>query len=134
MAYNYEFPYTDPNFYNDDWLLSKMKELLVWMEETDTWKNEYAQAYEDFKRMIEDIENGTFPESVQNAFYKWMKLNALDLVGEMVKCVFFEISLEGYFIAWIPDGWEDIIFNTTYYDIVLSAHPEYEYGHLVLSY
>ena len=27
MAYNYEYPYTDPNRYNADWLLNKMKEL-----------------------------------------------------------------------------------------------------------
>lgn len=27
MAYNYEYPYTDPNRYNSDWLLNKMKEL-----------------------------------------------------------------------------------------------------------
>ena len=27
MAYNYEYPYTDPNRYNDDWLLNKMQEL-----------------------------------------------------------------------------------------------------------
>ena len=27
MAYNYEYPYTDPNRYNDDWLINKMKEL-----------------------------------------------------------------------------------------------------------
>ena len=27
MAYNYEYPYTDPNRYNDYWLLNKMKEL-----------------------------------------------------------------------------------------------------------
>lgn len=27
MAYNYEYPYTDPNRYNSDWLLHKMGEL-----------------------------------------------------------------------------------------------------------
>ena len=27
MAYNYEYPYTDPNRYNSDWLINKMKEL-----------------------------------------------------------------------------------------------------------
>lgn len=27
MAYNYEYPYTDPNRYNADWLLNKIKEL-----------------------------------------------------------------------------------------------------------
>ena len=134
MAFNYEFPYTDPNFYNDDWLLSKMKELLIWMENTDKWKTDYEQAYNDFKQMVEDIENGTFPESIADAFNRWMRKNAISIVGEMVKMVFFEISDEGYFIANIPDGWDDIIFNTTYYDIILYEHPEYDYGHLVLSY
>lgn len=132
MPYNYEFPYTDPNLYNDDWLLKKMKELLTWMQETDEWKTEYEQAYEDFKKMVEDIENGTFPDSIQNAFATWMQKNALDLVGQLVKCVFFEISQEGYFIAWIPDSWDDIIFNTTGLDISIALQPDY--GHLVLSY
>lgn len=27
MAYNYEYPYTDPNRYNADWLINKMKDL-----------------------------------------------------------------------------------------------------------
>lgn len=27
MSFNYEYPYTDPNRYNADWLLNKMKEL-----------------------------------------------------------------------------------------------------------
>ena len=134
MAFNYEFPYTDPNFYNDDWILKKMKDLVTWMEATDIWKTEYAEAYEDFKKMVEDIESGNFPDSISKAFRDWMTKNAISIVGEMVKSVFFEISDEGYFIAHIPDGWDDIIFNTTYYDIFLSAHPEVEYGHLVLTY
>lgn len=27
MAYNYEYPYTDPNRTNIDWILNKIKEL-----------------------------------------------------------------------------------------------------------
>ena len=134
MAFNYEFPYTDPNLYNDDWLLKKMKELLTWMQETDEWKTEYQQAYEDFKKMVEDIENGTFPDSIVNAFNQWMSKNALDLVGHLVKTVFFGLTDDGHFVAYIPDSWSDIIFNTTGYDILLAAHPEFEFGHLVLSY
>lgn len=132
MAFNYEFPYTDPNHYNDDWLLTKMKELLAWMEETAAWKTEYEEAYESYKKLVEDIEKGNFPMSIQLAFEKWMRENANDLVGQIVKNVFFEISMEGYFIAWIPDSWDDIIFNTTGLDISLALQPEY--GYLVLSY
>lgn len=102
------------------------------MEETDEWKNEYKQAYEDFTKMVEDIENGTFPDSIVNAFNSWMSKNALDLIGQLVKCVFFEISPDGYFIAWIPESWDDVLFNTTGLDISLALQPDY--GHLVLSY
>lgn len=131
MAYNYEFPYTDPNLYNDDWLLKKMKELLRWMEDTDEWKTEYEQAYEDFKKMVEDIENGTFPNSIVNAFTTWMQMNGLELVGQLAKMVLFGITDEGYFVAYIPEFWDDIIFNTTGYDINI---PGYDFGHLTLSF
>lgn len=132
MAYNYEFPYTDPNFYNDDWLLKKMQELLAWMESTQEWKEEYAQAYEDFKKMLDDIENGTFPESIRNAFTKWMSENAIDLVGSMVDLVIFNITDDGYFVAYIPESWDAITFGTTGLDVNIPLQPEY--GHLVLSY
>lgn len=134
MAFNFEYPYVDPTQYNADWLLKKMKEVLANMESMDEWRAEYEEAYEDYKKIVEDIENGCFPDSITEAFRRWMSNNAINIVGEMVKSVFFEISDEGYFIAYIPDGWEDIIFNTTYYDIMLTAHPEVDYGHLVLTY
>lgn len=131
MAFNYEFPYVDPNIYNDDWLLSKMKELLGWMERTDEWKNEYEQAYEDFKTLVEDIEKGNFPPSIVNAFNDYMEKYGLELVGKLVKMVFFGITEEGYFVAYIPEYWEDLTFNTSGYDISLAG---YDFGHLVLSY
>ena len=134
MAFNFEYPYVDPTQYNADWLLKKMKEVLAIMESMDEWRAEYEEAYEDYKKIVEDIENGRFPDSITEAFRRWMSNNAINIVGEMVKSVFFEISDEGYFIAYIPDGWDDIIFNTTYYDIMLTAHPEVDYGHLVLTY
>lgn len=134
MAFNFEFPYTDPNLYNDDWLLKKMKELLAQLNELEDWKKEWQDEYEEFMKLVEEIESGNFPDSIQNAFKKWMEKNAISLVGALVKNVFFGITEDGHFVAYIPDSWDDIVFNTTYYDIILSDHPEYKYGHLVLSY
>lgn len=131
MAFNYEFPYTDPNLYNDDWLLKRMKELLLQMGELEDWRQEYEQAYEDFKNMVEAIEAGNFPESIRDAFATWMSENALTLVGELVKMVFFGITDTGHFVAYIPDGWDDIIFNTTGLDISIAGQ---DYGHLTLSF
>lgn len=46
--------------------------------------------------------------------------------------VFFGITDDGYFVAYIPESWSQIEFATTGLDITVPLQPEY--GHLVLSY
>ena len=46
--------------------------------------------------------------------------------------VFFGLTDSGYFVAYIPENWKSIQFNTTGVDIEVPIQPEY--GHLVLSY
>ena len=128
----FEFPHT--RTYDSDlgWLIKTVKDLLDCCDSMNAWKTQHEAEYEQLKALYDAVMRGQFPDSIKTAFQNWMNANAVDLVGEMVKCVFFEISLEGYFIAWIPDGWDDIIFNTTELDISLALMPDY--GHLVLSY
>ena len=61
----------------------------------------------------------------------------LNTVKEMVQKyltagVYFGLTDDGYFCAYIPRSWQNVKFNTTGLDIVLPLQPEY--GHLVLSY
>lgn len=130
MAFNYEFPYTDPNLYNDDWLLAKMKEFAAQLKDLEDWKEEWQDEYEAFLELIRQIESGEFPDSVKEAFQRWMEQNAIDIVGKMVKMVFFGITDDGYFVAYIPESWEDIIFGTSGLDDFPAG---VDYGHLTLS-
>lgn len=132
MAYNYEWPYTDPNRYNDDWLLKTVKEVYETVKDWEAWKEQHISEYEELKELYDDIMKGNFPDSIKAAFYNWMSNNAIDLVGSLVKSVFFGLTDSGYFIAYIPESWKDIIFNTTGLDIKTALMPEY--GHLILSY
>lgn len=54
------------------------------------------------------------------------------IIAEAIKMVFFGLTDSGYFVAYIPDSWEDITFNTTDYDYPDPTNVGY--GHLVLSY
>lgn len=52
MAYNYEYPYTDPNRYNSDWLLNTVKRLTEeWLEVRKDWNNEQEE-YKTLKDFI----------------------------------------------------------------------------------
>ena len=130
MSY-FEFPHT--RTYDSDlgWLIKTVKELTELVDNLDDWKIQHEEEYEQLKALYDAVMAGNFPESITNAFNKWMQQNALNLVGELVKMVFFQITDEGYFVAYIPDSWADIIFNTTGYDIIIS---DVDYGHLTLSF
>ena len=132
MAYPYEYPYTDPNRHNDDWAIGKIKDLLSRVEALEGWEQTHQDAYNELKKLYDDIIAGRFPASIERAFHDWMLKHANELVGEMVKNVFFGLTDSGYFVAYIPDSWDDITFNTTGLDVDVELMPEY--GHLVLSY
>ena len=127
----FEFPHT--RTYDSDlgWLIGTVKKLVDCCESMTTWKEEHEAEYLQLKALYDAILAGNFPQSITDAFNKWMQENALSLVAEMIKLVFFGITDAGYFVAYIPDGWEDIIFNTTGYDIFPAG---LDFGHLTLSF
>lgn len=61
----------------------------------------------------------------------------LETVKEMVDKyvvagVYFGLTDDGHFVAYIPKTWSKIKFKTTGYDIFLDIQPDF--GHLVLTY
>lgn len=127
-----EYPYTNFSDMNLDWILSEMKRCLDAIDDLESWKTQHEAEYEELKALYDAVMSGNFPDSIVAAFNKWMSENAVSIVGEMVKNVFFGLTDSGYFVAYIPESWNDITFNTTDYDIDV---PDWiGYGHLVLSY
>lgn len=127
----FEFPHT--RTYDSDlgWIIQTIKSLGEAVESLDAWKAEHEEEYKQLKALYDAVMSGNFPPEITTAFTRWMQRYGLDLVGELVKMVFFGITDDGYFVAYIPEGWDDIIFNTTGYDITISDR---DYGHLVLSF
>lgn len=54
-----------------------------------------------------------------------------EIINQYVKMVFFGLTQDGHFVAYIPDSWNDIVFSTSQYDDFTSLEPDY--GHLILS-
>ena len=131
LGFYNKYPYTDFHELNLDWVLKTVKDLFAAVQQIDSWMDQHQAEYEELKALYDQIIAGNFPDSIKQAFANWMNANALDLVGEMVKLVIFNITDDGYFVAYIPESWDDILFGTTGYDTMI---PGYDYGHLILSY
>lgn len=88
---------------------------------TDEMIAQLESEFEQFK------ETG-FLEYYQKQLEAWIYENMPEIMGEAAKMVYFGLNLEGYFVAYIPDSWSDIVFDTG------AVYGEDEYGRLILRY
>lgn len=133
MSYSeFDFPHT--HYYDTDLreLIYKVTKILSTVEMLKDWKEQHEDEYAQLKELYDNLMAGNYPPSFEESLTRWLQINAMDIVGELVKMVIFNITDDGYFVAYIPESWDEIIFNTTGLDIDLALQPEY--GHLVLSY
>lgn len=126
-----KYPYTDMSQINLDYILAHFKEFIDQISDLQEWRSSHEVEYQQLKEFQDQILSGNFPQSVKDAFRDWMNENALDLVGELVHQVFFGLTMDGYFVAYIPESWDDITFGTSGLDDFPAG---VDYGHLTLSY
>ena len=131
FGFDNKYPYTDFHELNLDWVLNKIKANQDNIDEIFTIINAWADTAEKIRELYQAIISGNFPPEIIAALTDWMRENALDIVGDLVHMVFFGLTLDGYFVAYVPESWDDITFNTSNYDISM---PDVDFGRLVLSY
>ena len=129
MSY-FEYPHT--RTYDNDlgWLIKHVKSAVDAVAALEAWKESAEGSIADLQQLLDDIAAGNFPEEISDAIKNWITANFYDIVGDMAKAVWFGLTDTGYFVAYIPESWDEIIFKTTGYDYTTELQPDY--GHLVL--
>lgn len=106
-------------------LNNSMEDINILMEEIETTNIELDEFKELVKNQFEELKNG---EWIQGTISYLEKL----LEKYIPVAIFFGLTESGNFVAYIPDSWDNIQFNTTGYDY--PSLPDASYGHLILSY
>lgn len=133
MVYGFinEYPYTDFHELNLDWILKMIKANKDNIENLYNIFNEWADSADRIKELYQAIVSGDYPQELEDSLIKWVQDNAIDIVGDMVKMVFFALNDDGYFVAFMPENWDDITFATAGLDDFPAG---VDYGHLTLTY
>ena len=74
-------------------------------------------------RLEQMISAGNFPPDY---IYQWANNNLPQIIAGIVKYVVFGLSRDGYFVAYIPESWDFIHFDT-----IMDGKSDL-FGHLVL--
>lgn len=93
-------------------------------ETTNEWSAEFSDKLnEELTRMWALVHEG-YKEAISD----WMLNDLPGIIAAEMKMVFFGLTDDGYFCAWIPNSWQGIIFDT------ISDYLNDNYGCLTLSY
>lgn len=129
------FPNIDYHDLNLDWILKRIREVVNVANTMTEWRKTHEKEYKDLKaqvdaleKWIKDFNDGNIPESILDGLKTWIDKNLEDLISRAVKFVWFGLTHDGHFVAYIPDSWSELTFDT-----VMNFANEY-YGHLLICY
>ena len=122
------YPYQNLEDLNLDYLLRVADKAAETLKDLGA----YADRVTELESAVQAIRGGNFTPEMIARIIDIVQRDIIGLVGEMVKFVFFGLTDDGFFVTYIPEPWDSIIFNTSNYDIFLSDVPEF--GRLILSY
>ena len=126
----------DPGMYDLRWMVSQIQSLTALVQ--GIAKGQESQggnitalnsAMDDLaaaqKRINDRLNDGDFENG---KFLEWADKNLPAMVCEMVRFVWFGLTPDGHFCAYVPANWGLLTFNTG------TDITEPEYGHLIITY
>ena len=136
MAWSWDkFPYTNFHELNLVYILKVAKYAKKTADLMLEWKREHQKEYEELvnhvdkiQAWIDGVESGNIPQALIDGLATWIDNNLQDLISRAIKFVWFGLTTDGYFVAYIPDSWDELTFDTC-----MDFANEY-YGHLLICY
>ena len=91
-----------------------------------------AQDIAGLQTAMQELKDGGLLDYYEKQIYAWIQANMADLLSAGIKQVYFGLTDDtysggaGYFVAYIPDSWSEITFDTGY------VYGLETYGRLIL--
>lgn len=77
---------------------------------------------------FEKFKESGFEDYYEEQLAAWIIEHMPDIISASMKMVWFGLTQNGYFVAYIPESWSDIVFDTG------MVYNTPEYGRLILMY
>ena len=113
----------------EDKIIALLKWILNQGYITTAQYDELVKQIESLRNEFDEFKTSGFEDYYEQSLREWINRNFADILTEGIKSVvFFGLTLDGYFTAYIPQSWSDIIFDTG------AVYGSEEYGRLILYY
>ena len=107
-------------------LFDLLNKLVCYAEQMGIQLNVSQDELEKLKAEFEQFKESGFADYYEQLLQKWIDENHKAIYEHLAKQVFFGLTDDGYFCAYVPDSWSDITFDTG------ANYGAYDYGRLIL--
>lgn len=130
------FTPTIPKFYWDvdsqeqgiHQLCKTVQKIIDYLDTVTETVNIAAEEVEELKALFQKFQESGFEDYYKKQLEEWFNKNAFEIYKLLAKQVFFGLTSDGHFCAYVPDSWSEIEFDTG------AVYGTYTYGHLILRY
>ena len=127
---------TLPQFYWDVYSAEqRIKHICMEIDKLVNYANELGvklnvthQDVEELKKLFQDFIEHGFEKYYEEQIEKWFQEHAWEIYQKIAKQVFFGLTSDGYFCAYVPDSWKEITFDTG------AVYGRSDYGRLCLKF
>lgn len=109
-------------------LCKQLHKLICYADMLGVKINVNHEAIEKLETEFEKFKNTGFLDYYEKQIQAWIDANMEHIISEAIKMVFFGLTEDGYFCAYIPKSWAGIVFDTG------AVYGNDDYGCLILSY
>jgi len=107
-------------------LFDLLNKLICYAEQMGIQLNVSQDELEKLKAEFEKFQDSGFEDYYEKQLAQWIKDNAATLFQLLAKQVYFGLTDDGHFCAYIPDSWSDVTFDTG------AVYGQADYGRLIL--
>lgn len=107
-------------------VVAKLNEVIELVQGSPAVVEEMQAAIAELQTELKAFKEHGFDDYYKEQVQEWIDENLDNIFGYVIRQVYFGLTLEGYFVAYIPRGWNDIVFDTG------ANYSEETYGRLIL--
>ena len=82
---------------------------------------------EGLQKQLDEFKEHGFDDYYKEQVKQWIDDNLYNIFRYTIRQVFFGLTKEGYVVAYVPDSWSDIDFDTG------AVYTDEKYGRLILT-
>lgn len=98
------------------------------LADVDANVNVNAEDIRELEQLFEQFKQSGFNDYYETQVVKWIDTHLKFVFDHTIKQVYFGLTSDGYFCAYVPDSWSDIQFDTG------MNYGAETYGRLILRY